>query len=304
MTTDADTLNRIVDAVRTKRRFVLSSHVRPDGDGVGSSLGLCWLLRSLGKSAEVIVSDGVPPAYQKLPGSEAIRRVERIDAEYDAVFIIECSDIERPGIAGLENEFTVNIDHHATSEHFGTINWTPPTHGKTLWQVGTADRLAAEFRHGDEPRAYGLWDHYSKDFPNGVNFVIGKSKERTDWNFAQFPGSTWKIQFDVNEMPKGKVTLTLAIAGASGSSSVTASFAGCHSTGTRARVSFSSVLRQRAQAGRRCSPLSVDAAAGDRLFVRLFAARGLLRGRSLGALGLGRSHSRCHRATNEPPGHR
>src|SRR6185369_300163 len=59
--------------------------------------------------------------------SEAIRRVERIDAEYDAVFIIECSDIERPGIAGLENEFTVNIDHHATSEHFGTINWIDST---------------------------------------------------------------------------------------------------------------------------------------------------------------------------------
>src|SRR6185369_9337892 len=59
--------------------------------------------------------------------SEAIRRVERIDAEYDAVFIIECSDIERPGIAGLENEFTVNIDHHATSEHFGAINWIDST---------------------------------------------------------------------------------------------------------------------------------------------------------------------------------
>ena len=85
---------------------------------------------------------------------------------------------------------------------------------------------------------------------------------------------------------------------------LTASFAGCHSTGTRARVSFSSVLRQRAQAGRRYSPLSVDAAAGDRLFVRLFAARGLLRGRSVRALGLGRSHSRGHRATHEPPGHR
>lgn len=120
-------LSQVVELIENKHKFGITTHVRPDGDGVGSSLGLCWLLRSLGKSAEVIVSDGVPPAYQKLPGSEAIRRVERIDAEYDAVFIIECSDIERPGIAGLENEFTVNIDHHATSEHFGTINWIDST---------------------------------------------------------------------------------------------------------------------------------------------------------------------------------
>ena len=88
---------------------------------------MCWLLRSLGKSAEVIVSDGVPPAYQSLPGSGDIRRVEKIDNEYDAVFVIECSDIERPGIEGLASEFTVNIDHHATSAHFGTINWIDST---------------------------------------------------------------------------------------------------------------------------------------------------------------------------------
>src|SRR5437867_1531822 len=50
-----------------------------------------------------------------------------MDGVYDAVFVIECSDVKRPGIAGLENEFTVNIDHHATSEHFGSINWIDST---------------------------------------------------------------------------------------------------------------------------------------------------------------------------------
>jgi phosphoesterase RecJ-like protein len=120
-------LSQVVELIENKQRFAITTHVRPDGDGVGSSLGLCWLLRSLGKSAEVIVSDGVPPAYQSLPGSAEIRRVEKIDSEYDAIFIIECSDMERPGIRGLENEFTVNIDHHATSEHFGTINWIDST---------------------------------------------------------------------------------------------------------------------------------------------------------------------------------
>lgn len=90
-------------------------------------MGLCWLLRSLGKSAEVIVHGEIPLAYRSLPGADAIRNVEKVDGDYDAVFVIECSDLERPGIAGLEDEFTVNIDHHATSAHFGTINWIDST---------------------------------------------------------------------------------------------------------------------------------------------------------------------------------
>ena len=120
-------LSQVVELIENKDNFAITTHVRPDGDGVGSSLGLYWLLTSLGKSADVIVRDAIPPSYSQLPGAELIRRVSEIDREYDAVFVIECSDIERPGIRKLEEQFTVNIDHHATSEHFGTINWIDAT---------------------------------------------------------------------------------------------------------------------------------------------------------------------------------
>ena len=120
-------LSQVVELIENKQSFGITTHIKPDGDGVGSSLGLCWLLRSLGKTAEVIVRGDVPVAYKSLPGADEIRDVESIDKKYDAVFVIECSDLERPGIKGLEGEFTVNIDHHATSEHFGTINWIDPT---------------------------------------------------------------------------------------------------------------------------------------------------------------------------------
>jgi len=120
-------LSQVVELIEKKNTFAITTHRRPDGDGVGSSLGLCWLLRSLGKSAEVITSDTVPQTYHNLPGADEIRRVTRIDREYDAVFVIECSDLERPGIEGLDREFTVNIDHHATSDHFGSINWIDST---------------------------------------------------------------------------------------------------------------------------------------------------------------------------------
>jgi len=120
-------LSQVVELIENKQQFGITTHIKPDGDGVGSSLGLCWLLKSLGKSAEVIVRGDIPPAYRDLPGADEIRNIERVDKPYDAVFVIECSDLERPGIAGLEDEFTVNIDHHATSEHFGTINWIDST---------------------------------------------------------------------------------------------------------------------------------------------------------------------------------
>ena len=120
-------LSQVVELIENKNNFAITTHIKPDGDGVGSSLGLCWLLRSLGKSAEVVVRGEVPQAYRSLPGADEIRDVSLINGTYDAVFIIECSDIHRPGIAGLENVFTVNIDHHATSGHFGSINWIDST---------------------------------------------------------------------------------------------------------------------------------------------------------------------------------
>ena len=120
-------LSQVVELIENKQNFAITTHIRPDGDGIGSSLGLCWLLRSLGKTAEVIVSDGIPISYRQLPGAEEIRKVTEIDRRYDAVFVMECSDVFRPNIRNLEKQLVVNIDHHTTSEHFGTINWIDPT---------------------------------------------------------------------------------------------------------------------------------------------------------------------------------
>jgi bifunctional oligoribonuclease and PAP phosphatase NrnA len=120
-------LSQVVELIENKQNFAITTHVRPDGDGIGSSLGLCLLLRSLGKNAEVISRDRIPISYAQLPGADEIRIVSEIDRDYDAIFVIECSDVSRPGIKGLGDQFTVNIDHHSTCEHFGTINWIDAT---------------------------------------------------------------------------------------------------------------------------------------------------------------------------------
>src|SRR5712671_5884052 len=120
-------LSQVVELIENKDRFAITSHIRPDGDSLGSSLGLFWLLRALGKDVEVIMRDSAPPSYQKLPGANSIRVTPAVDRAYDGVFVIECSDIDRPGLVDLEKQFVVNIDHHSTTVLFGTINWIDST---------------------------------------------------------------------------------------------------------------------------------------------------------------------------------
>jgi phosphoesterase RecJ-like protein len=120
-------LSQVVQLIEQKQRFMITSHIRPDGDGLGSGLALYWMLRSLGKDADVVLRDRVPPAYTVLPGSDLVLVQEDVTTAYDAAFIIECSDVERPGLASLKDQFVVNIDHHSTTVPFGDINWIDPT---------------------------------------------------------------------------------------------------------------------------------------------------------------------------------
>jgi bifunctional oligoribonuclease and PAP phosphatase NrnA len=120
-------LSQVVELIEQKRRFAVTSHVRPDGDSLGSSLGLYWLLKALDKEVEVIMRDEVPHSYEKLPGAREVRVTPGVDRAYDAVFVIECSDITRPGLHELDKQFVVNIDHHSTTALFGTINWIDST---------------------------------------------------------------------------------------------------------------------------------------------------------------------------------
>ncbi|MFN0124464.1 MAG: DHH family phosphoesterase [Blastocatellia bacterium] len=120
-------LSQVIELIEKHQRFAVTSHIRPDGDALGSSLALCWILRGLGKDAEVIMCDTVPHAYERLPGSDMVRVVPDIDRDYDGAFVIECSDVSRPGLPGLKNQFVVNIDHHSTTELFGRVNWIDST---------------------------------------------------------------------------------------------------------------------------------------------------------------------------------
>jgi rhamnogalacturonan endolyase len=102
----------------------------------------------------------------------------------------------------------------------GRLEWQPVRYGRQLWEIGVPNRSAEEFKHGDHYWIWGLYNEYPKEFPQDVNFVIGKSDWRKDWNYAQPPRNgqptTWTIRFDLPEVPRGKATLRLAICGSQG----------------------------------------------------------------------------------------
>ena len=120
--TDAD-LARIVDEVRRRQRFVVVSHVRPDGDAIGSSLAMAYALRRLGKDVRVLSRDAAPQQVAGFPGVADIEITSRIDDPGDAVLVMECGDLARTGVDGLERGFVINIDHHPGNTGYGALNW-------------------------------------------------------------------------------------------------------------------------------------------------------------------------------------
>jgi bifunctional oligoribonuclease and PAP phosphatase NrnA len=126
MTTNPPELQQIADAIRVRRRFVISSHSRPDGDSIGSQLAAAYALRSLGKAVTVVNADAAPAPLMQFPGVPAITIADRVDGDFDAAIIMECGDLGRTGVAGLERSFVINIDHHPGNTGYGQINWFDP----------------------------------------------------------------------------------------------------------------------------------------------------------------------------------
>jgi len=119
-------LDRVLQVVRERHRFVVTAHARPDGDGIGSALACGQILRMMGKDAEVVMHDGVPRIYRNLPYADRAIQAAAVPAN-DAVILLECDSTQRAGLEGLDQCFLINVDHHASGRNFGDINWIDPT---------------------------------------------------------------------------------------------------------------------------------------------------------------------------------
>ena len=125
--TDITARARIVEEIHRRHRFVLSSHERPDGDAIGSQMAMALALKELGKEVRVVNKDLASPPILTLPNVREIEIADSVTDAGDAAIVMECSDLSRTGVSGLDKGFVINIDHHLGNTMYGAINWLDTT---------------------------------------------------------------------------------------------------------------------------------------------------------------------------------
>ena len=116
-------IEKIRKLINQGKKFLITTHIDPDGDALGSAFSMCWALRSSGKAADVYLKDTVPYRYTFLPEPRVTHALP--SDRYDAVFVLDCGSLFRvgEGYEKLKEMGTlVNIDHHNTNEAFGAVN--------------------------------------------------------------------------------------------------------------------------------------------------------------------------------------
>jgi len=117
-------MERVVAILREKQRFMVTGHLQPDGDAIGSMLALGEVLRSLGKHVVLYNPDPLPERYLFLPGTEAVVRELPKGARFDATIVVDCGDEKLLGPTWPGRDVTgtvVVLDHHRSHKEFGDV---------------------------------------------------------------------------------------------------------------------------------------------------------------------------------------
>lgn len=115
-------LRKIIDESLT---IGVVSHINPDGDNLGSLLGLGLSLMSMDKNVTMIKADFIPSDYEFLNGVDQLKSIDDSLESLDLLFVVDCSDADRLGLNRFifdKSNIVVNLDHHVSNSHFGDIN--------------------------------------------------------------------------------------------------------------------------------------------------------------------------------------
>ncbi|MFB9329745.1 bifunctional oligoribonuclease/PAP phosphatase NrnA [Paenibacillus aurantiacus] len=123
----AGQLDRALAFMQEGEHYLIVSHVQPDGDAISSTLVTAWLLAKLGKTFVMMNESAVPLRLGYLQGTSHIQNMNEVPEEirFDRVIAVDCADYKRIGL--ISERFApgcelLNIDHHPTNDHFGTVN--------------------------------------------------------------------------------------------------------------------------------------------------------------------------------------
>lgn len=131
---DANQLDQVVSTIGEAQRLLVISHLRPDGDAVGSVVGLVRSLRKAGKIADIGLADPPPERFSFLFEGEIVKKPGELDDSYDVTFILDSGDIGRTGFEDFlstSSSIIINVDHHSSNTAFGEINYLDFESGAT-----------------------------------------------------------------------------------------------------------------------------------------------------------------------------
>lgn len=121
-------IDRVLDTIRDAKTICVVGHIRPDGDCIGSQLGLTLALRAEGKKVVCWNQDAVPAKYRFLdPGKDFEK--PKSGEEFDLVIATDCASYERLGTVTefiKQRKQLINIDHHESNTRYGDVNWISP----------------------------------------------------------------------------------------------------------------------------------------------------------------------------------
>jgi len=133
-------IDRIIESVRGSRTICVVGHVRPDGDCVGSQLGVTLALRNEGKKVVCWNEDRIPQKYHFLDPEGIIQRPKR-GRKFDCVIATDAASFERLGSVGrcvAHRTLLINIDHHESNTRYGDLNWVSarePSTGELIFRL-------------------------------------------------------------------------------------------------------------------------------------------------------------------------
>jgi phosphoesterase RecJ-like protein len=126
-------IDRILEGIQESRTICIVGHIRPDGDCVGSQLGLALALKVAGKQVACWNEDGLPQKYAFLDPDRILQKPKR-GGKFDCVIATDCASFERLGAVGscvARRKLFINIDHHASNTRYADLNWVSPREPST-----------------------------------------------------------------------------------------------------------------------------------------------------------------------------
>jgi phosphoesterase RecJ-like protein len=142
-----NSLSEIAAIFRSRNRFVVMSHARPDGDALGCTIAVALCLRHLGKEVTAWNEDSVPEKFRYLPGAEIVNRPPAEPQRFEVAIVLDNAVKNRAGKAAeavAHADVWINIDHHITNEGYGDVQYidaTSPATGQILFELFRGQEL-------------------------------------------------------------------------------------------------------------------------------------------------------------------